>query len=465
MFEERFVITLKKESPVVLVLSQLDYRYFDGLQGQYIFRLHFRLHEKGSSNEEDYIVRSHGNYLMDRSVVTELKALEAGTYSVFLMVDAIRDAGAPSVEDVIKQQCKRRMDNDKLAQVGTAYDLAHSKGATFLKAKAAARTALDKAKAQEARIALRKKNWEKRRRNREYRKAQEKKNSEKRERKEAEKAAQEEKKASEKPKDKAVQTERTNETQSCGDDKAVQTDVVDSGNLSRDMHGTTGDSVSANAKDGREQGDNTSESSVASQDNPDTPKGTTPSSSPPPNTYIIVDGPPPPPPPVSKHGKLPSHYQRVIVPQQNYVTSDDESSASPVSDFDPHSDDDPTLKPRPLVNTGESPKSEKYRDDSDDEGNSPEPWNAICIIGLRVYSMDENLQLKACEHQEVQELSRLKKKKTPKEDESDMDGDTEECGDKSNAKIEKKAASRSRRRHRSREKSVIGEHVDQKEGN
>lgn len=63
-FEQRFRLVLKKESPVVLVLSQLDDRYFVGLRGQYRFRLQFRLHDINSPGEEDYIVRSHGNYLV-----------------------------------------------------------------------------------------------------------------------------------------------------------------------------------------------------------------------------------------------------------------------------------------------------------------------------------------------------------------------------------------------------------------
>jgi hypothetical protein len=99
-FEEKFRIVLKKESPVVLVLSQLDDRYFNGLQGQYSFRLQFRLHEIESPGDEDYVVRSHGNYLMERSVVAELKSLAAGTYSVFIQVVADRDTTANSVSNI-----------------------------------------------------------------------------------------------------------------------------------------------------------------------------------------------------------------------------------------------------------------------------------------------------------------------------------------------------------------------------
>lgn len=74
-YNEKFHITLTEESPLVIVLSQLDNRFYKGLHGQYHFRLHFRLHEQGSPGAEDYIVRSHGNYLMDRSVSIELPCM------------------------------------------------------------------------------------------------------------------------------------------------------------------------------------------------------------------------------------------------------------------------------------------------------------------------------------------------------------------------------------------------------
>lgn len=183
-FEQKFMIVLKKESPIVLVMSQLDDRYFIGLRGQYTFRLQFRLHDINSPDEEDYIVRSHGNYLMSRSVVTELKSLPAGTYSVFMMVIAERDKSRPSVEDVVRGELRRREDNEKLAQVGTAYDLAHSKGLAHMEAKNKLRKARDKAKARESRIAQRKVLWEKRHNTREIVRKQEKKNREKRESKE-----------------------------------------------------------------------------------------------------------------------------------------------------------------------------------------------------------------------------------------------------------------------------------------
>lgn len=105
-------------------MIKLDDRYFQGLEGEYIFYLHFRLEKEG---ESDYIVRSHGNYFMRRSVSTDIE-LEPGTYSVLMKITAKRwaipDRSMP--ERVIRERCRER--HDKLIRIGLAYDLAHAKG-------------------------------------------------------------------------------------------------------------------------------------------------------------------------------------------------------------------------------------------------------------------------------------------------------------------------------------------------
>ena len=118
----KFSVTLTKRSPVVIVLSQLDDRYYKGLQGQYTFQLHFRLDKDG---EQDYIVRSHGNYSMSRSVSTDLE-LDPGTYSVLMKITARRCQDEDTPEDIIRKNVKLRQ--NKLIQSGLAYDLAHAKG-------------------------------------------------------------------------------------------------------------------------------------------------------------------------------------------------------------------------------------------------------------------------------------------------------------------------------------------------
>lgn len=100
----------------------MDPRYFDGLEGQYEFQLQFRLEKDG---EKDYIVRSHGNYIMNRSVSTDLE-LSAGTYSVLMKIIATRDTEKPTPDEVIKTRCRAM--REKILQIGLSYDLAHAKG-------------------------------------------------------------------------------------------------------------------------------------------------------------------------------------------------------------------------------------------------------------------------------------------------------------------------------------------------
>ncbi|CAD6440215.1 25a5be1b-f331-47d8-a488-368a5033da88 [Sclerotinia trifoliorum] len=120
--DTKFSFTLDNAAPVMIVLSQLDSRYFCGLEGQYRFELSFRIHQAG---EEDYIVRSHGNYWMRRSVTAELE-LPAGEYDVLMKVKAFKDGSSLPVEDVVRNNAKKR--RDKLSRIGLSYDLAHAKG-------------------------------------------------------------------------------------------------------------------------------------------------------------------------------------------------------------------------------------------------------------------------------------------------------------------------------------------------
>ncbi|KAM4065897.1 calpain family cysteine protease [Hirsutella rhossiliensis] len=134
-----FSLSLSKPGPVVIVFSQLDERYFRGLEGQYHFQLALRLHKKG---KEDYLVRSQAPYRMRRSVNVELE-LEAGEYDVRVKVDACRWEDIIPTEQVIRNSAKLR--REKLTRIGLAYDLAHGKGKVVETAEEkAAREAHDK---------------------------------------------------------------------------------------------------------------------------------------------------------------------------------------------------------------------------------------------------------------------------------------------------------------------------------
>ncbi|KAL8867430.1 MAG: hypothetical protein Q9174_005670, partial [Haloplaca sp. 1 TL-2023] len=117
-----FSLTVTEPGPVVIALSQLDSRYFRGLEGQYTFQLNFRLEKDG---DDEFMVRSHSNYSMSRSVSTDIE-LEPGTYSVLMKIKAKRWTGDPMPDQIIRNSCMDRP--EKLIQVGLSYDLAHAKG-------------------------------------------------------------------------------------------------------------------------------------------------------------------------------------------------------------------------------------------------------------------------------------------------------------------------------------------------
>ncbi len=121
----RFQLTVKEKGPVVIVLSQLDDTYFDGLQGCYAFDLQFRLEEGEEGDPNDYVVRSNGAYAMARSVSTDIE-LEAGTYVVLMKITATRQINDPPVEDLLAKYAEER--RNKFIQIGLSYDLAHAKG-------------------------------------------------------------------------------------------------------------------------------------------------------------------------------------------------------------------------------------------------------------------------------------------------------------------------------------------------
>ncbi|KAK8030049.1 calpain-8 [Apiospora rasikravindrae] len=123
--DTQFAFTLAKPGPVVIVLSQLDDRYYRGLEGQYRFELNFRVHKAG---QEDYVVRSISPYCQKRSVNVELE-LPAGDYTVLMKVNATRNMSILPIEEMVRSYARDR--RDKLVAVGMSYDLAHSKGQVF----------------------------------------------------------------------------------------------------------------------------------------------------------------------------------------------------------------------------------------------------------------------------------------------------------------------------------------------
>lgn len=393
---------------MVLVLSQLDNRYFRGLQGQYRFRLQFRLHQEGRPSAEEYIVRSHGNYLMDRSVSVEVPALDPGNYSVYISISADRYSSWPSTEDVVRRECEDREENEKLAQVGQAYDLAHSKAAPHLESLSNLRKKAEGKKASEARRKKRRQTWERRQTTRAIKQKQEKKN-------EAKKA---EVKQCKRAKAKA-QAEAESLAKSEADAKAAAKKEAEKIKAESQPANMAIRTKSDKSKEGESQAgvdcENASTRSCSSSStgtNEHTPQvspevqcsttvkdGTAKIEVPPAQALAnaFVSGGPPPQvrstaPTQIGPLELKVHFCSCSTckPPKSDEESDGYSSDSPVEDWEKlYADDDP----KPAVRDAESPTSPTKEAESDDE-DAPEPWNAIAVVGFRVYSKDENLELR-----------------------------------------------------------------------
>lgn len=387
-----FNFTLSKQSPVVLVLSQPDSRFFSGLQGRHRFRLHFRLYKNG---EETYIVRSILQTGSGRSCSAELD-LEPGDYFVHVKIDASRYDGDSTAEEVIKKfRFNRR---DKLLAVGKNFDLPNSKGR--LRERENKNAADDKAttrkekkddmkrdrignkkerdlkKARERRIEAEIKRKE------EIKKAEKKKEKEA---KEAKKAAEKAEKAKNKKEvDGKASKEKSADPPGSKDDK----DTV--GSAEAEMkeerhHGTSADTIVTPPKT---EGSISSESTP--QATPDTDKSSEQAESKTADekatdekaheertTVEIV---------VKSDGDVEvSEKKEERAEDEEEEEDDDEDDVSDVSsviddDFDWDSDID-------------APADVDTEDEDEPGMYASDPWNAVCVIGLRVYSMDKDTRI------------------------------------------------------------------------
>ena len=96
--------------------------------GKYTFDLHFILQEK-DAEAGDYIVRARGAWFGNRSISAEVD-LEPGIYEVLPKIVAKRNSDAPDVHEVVMKVAERNP--QKLRQIGLNYDIANAKGITEL---------------------------------------------------------------------------------------------------------------------------------------------------------------------------------------------------------------------------------------------------------------------------------------------------------------------------------------------
>jgi hypothetical protein len=389
-YHETFQFTFKKppssDSHVIVVLSQLDDRYFRGLEGQYFFKLNFRLHSSDNLGGDDYIARSHGNSVMFRSVVAELPNLQDGTYSVVVKVVAERNQKAPSVADVVEKMCRDTTDryHEKFSQVGLSYNVAHSKGAGVMEAH------IQKRKGEEKRKAWKKRHEEKKRHVRKYM-----------ERRRMNKAALFD------PMEPKLETEKPEVSENFGPasvSKQPRPRVAG--------HASPGLTRSATLPAIRERHSAKSSAAQASSETPSStvqniPLAPKPGEVPPSiaENVQLVEEPGEMPPPAANNtaqsGQTtldnatqteshPHHQGKEDLFQEegSAASSEYHTDTDSVNSFGP---DD--VYQRLFYDPPRAPRRNQERPFGEDDDDIVDPWNAVCVVGLRVYSKDPDLRI------------------------------------------------------------------------
>lgn len=350
---------IKKSGPTVFVLCQLDDRYFKGLVGKYEFDLHFVLQGK-DCEAGDHIVRARSAWFGTRSISAEVD-LDAGIYEVVPKIVATRDADAPEVQDVVKKVAEKNP--QKLRQIGMNYDIANARGASEL-------TEVEKKQKEQ-----KKKDAAENKKKKEDEEAKEKADFEawKKEEKAEYEAWKNEKNekarlAKEPPKDESTKTDSTPATTPATTETAESKEEVSSPATVAEEKSEAKAEAPKPSEDDRAEpktspGDTKDEAlKIPGGDNhPDHTTGAPHPSAPP----SMVDGPGP---------------YRPIYGRSVY------------GDVPP---------PPP-------PPGDKAQAD-----NEPKTWNAVCVLGLRVYSQDPDVSIKLVKPKDQEEGAIL-----------DVDGDT-----------------------------------------
>ncbi|KAK8090182.1 hypothetical protein PG997_005143 [Apiospora hydei] len=359
--QTKFEITVAKDGVVVIVLTQLDDRYFRGFEGEYYFELHFLLQEVGAASGEHLCRVRPVHKWENRSVSCEVE-LEAGKrYEVLPKITATRNAGgtAKPPQDVVREYAEKNP--QKLRQVGMSYDLAHAKGGVPDEDEI-----LEKKKAE-----LRKRKEDKKRRK-----------QKKKQRKAITKAA----KAMEKAADAMKEVVKGDEEQKKDSDK-----------VDKAVKDCMADSKSAPPPP------------PASQ-KPDAPGGSNPSSGA--ATGGLKDA---PLTPVEEEKKADENDELKKEEEQadknEEKTSREEAREDQAEAAEAEAADEPE-EDKSDDSDSDSEKEDKdggdEDDDADDDGGAiTSPWNAVAVVGLRVYAQDPQVTVELVKATGADEVTTL----------------------------------------------------------
>lgn len=305
---------------------------------------------------------------MRRSVSAELDLEEAGEYHVLLKIEAERDTTALAVEQVVRDNCRKR--RDKLLRIGLAYDLAHAKGKTSETAeeKAAREKASSRKKAKE-RKEIKEKLTKEKRRNR----LRETKENKKAKAKRTKKA----KKGEAKQKGLMSGGKRSTATTS----SAAKDTPENAGTM---LDGTK-EEIDASSRDNSSAHQDGGPQSVAHESSTTVDDSKLDSE----NIKAILA-------PATDDNTDKATSEALLAKKQSEEDSDSDT-ASDISSISSGTIDDELerlakaeTEPSPAAAPGpEIPAAEEEEDEFERD-----PWNAVAVVGLRVYSKDAAVTIK-----------------------------------------------------------------------
>ncbi|KAF2503244.1 cysteine proteinase [Lophium mytilinum] len=358
----KFLVEIKQGGPTVFVLSQLDDRYFKGLEGQYTFELHFLLQEEGAPAGE-HLVRARSNWFGTRSVSAEVD-LEPGRYEVIPKIAASRDLTKLEVQDIVKDFAEKN--GQKLRQIGMNYDIANAKGIVELtdEEKAAkekkAKDKADKEKAEKDKEAADKAEFEEWKKSKAEKEAKAAKAAKKGDEK-AKKVSLKEEAESKKPEAQEVVEKDDHKGDEEKPEKAESSSDEDSETPESDDDASEESSQEAEASAKSEKKTPAKPAAAEASPKPAASKVSEQQTIKPPSALPFRGGPPAHSPPGSVY------------------------DGPPMSEFGSYAgayaDADAAPPPQPAAPAAATDAN-------------PNPWNAICVVGLKVYARDKDVSIK-----------------------------------------------------------------------
>jgi hypothetical protein len=322
--------------------------------------LHFVLQEQNCENG-DHIVRARGAWFGNRSISAEVD-LEAGIYEVLPKIEASRDADAIDVQDVVVKLAERNP--QKLRQIGLNYDIANAK--PFYELTDAQWKIQEQKKKKDA--------------------------AEKKQKRDEEDAKEKEDfeawKKEEKAEYAAWKKERTRNAKNLPQKHVNKVLEETKKNKYEDEHTP----ALANADAVETKKDTTSPSTMAEE----TPDKRGEASEPKATNAIAISE--------AKSDDKASEDEGITqkTPENSLPTVTDVHIA-PLSMIDGPESFRPMYGQRPYDVYNNVPRPPLQQQARPAVDNTPKPWNAVCVLGLRVYSQDPKVSIKLIKPKDVEE--------------------------------------------------------------